>query len=109
MNPLFHPIRSLDLSTIEAVGFDLDHTLALYDDDAVNRLAAEETVHTLKLRGYAPSSLPREITASAARGLSMDLRHGNIVKIAANGKVRLARRGETWLSEDDIAAQYAGH
>lgn len=106
---LIHPIRPLDLSAIDAVGFDLDHTLAIYDDDAVNRLAAEETVDTLKSRGYLPSSLPREITASAARGLSMDLRHGYVLKIGADGRVRLARQGLNWLSESEIAAHYEGY
>jgi HAD superfamily 5'-nucleotidase-like hydrolase len=104
-----HPIRPLDLSMIEAVGFDLDHTLALYDDDAVNRLAAEETIHTLKFRGYSLSSLPGEITASAARGLSMDLMHGNILKISASGRVKLARCGPHWLSRKEIEEQYGDH
>jgi len=109
MTPILHPIRTLDLATIDAVGFDLDHTLAIYDDDAVNWLAAEETVHTLNLRGYPPSRLPREITATTARGLSMDLLHGNVVKLGANGEVRLGRRGEEWLSPREIEALYRGY
>jgi HAD superfamily 5'-nucleotidase-like hydrolase len=106
---LVHAIRPLDLAAIDAVGFDLDHTLALYDDQAVNVLAAEETVSTLKIRGYAPASLPVEISSTVARGLSMDLRHGNVLKIGADGRVRLARRGVSWLSDREIEIHYAGH
>ena len=109
MNPVIHSIKPLDLALIDAVGFDLDHTLALYDDQAVNVLAAEETVATLHIRGYSPASLPFEITAHVARGLSMDLLHGNLLKIGADGRVLLARRGLDWLSSRDIEHQYQGH
>ena len=109
-NPVVHPpihaIHPVDFAEIDAVGFDLDHTLALYDDQAVNVLAAEETIGTLQLRGYSPASLPLEIVATVARGLSMDLLHGNIVKIGADGRVRLARHGLDWLSDRDIDAHY---
>ncbi|HEX6790312.1 MAG TPA: 5'-nucleotidase domain-containing protein [Candidatus Krumholzibacteria bacterium] len=104
-----HSLHALDLGAIDAVGFDLDHTLALYDDQAVNLLAAEETVSTLRIRGYAPSTLPVEIQATVARGLSMDLRHGNVIKLGADGRVRLARRGTSWLPEEEIRNDYRGH
>jgi HAD superfamily 5'-nucleotidase-like hydrolase len=105
----FCPIRPLDLSTIEAVGFDLDHTLALYDDHAVNLLAARETAPILESAGHADASFPTEDVTTTARGLSMDLRHGNVIKIGADGGVMMARRGEDWLSDHAIAASYDGH
>jgi hypothetical protein len=105
----FCPVRALDLSLIEAVGFDLDHTLALYDDHAVNLLAAEETVPFLEDVGHRNASYPTENVTNTARGLSMDLRHGNVLKIGAGGQVILARRGERWLSEAEISAIYDGH
>lgn len=103
------PIRALDLGSIEAVGFDLDHTLALYDDHAVNVLAAMETVPILEAAGHRGASFPTQDITSTARGLSMDLRHGNVIKIGADGRVMLARRGEAWLDHDAIAAGYDGH
>jgi len=105
----FCPIRDLDLSAIEAVGFDLDHTLALYDDHAVNLLAAGETVPFLADAGHPNASFPTEDVTSTARGLSMDLRHGNVIKLGAGGQVILARRGENWLAPADVAAIYEGH
>jgi HAD superfamily 5'-nucleotidase-like hydrolase len=105
----FCPVRPLDLASIEAVGFDLDHTLALYDDHAVNLLAAGETVPFLEEVGHPNASYPTQNVTMTARGLSMDLLHGNVIKIGAGGQVILARRGEEWLSGDEIAATYDGH
>jgi 5'-nucleotidase len=108
-HPPIHAIHPVDFAEIDAIGFDLDHTLALYDDQAVNVLAAEETIGTLHLRGYSPGTLPVEIVATVARGLSMDLLHGNIVKIGADGRVRLARHGASWLSGHDIDTHYGSY
>jgi HAD superfamily 5'-nucleotidase-like hydrolase len=105
----FCPIRPLDLSAVDAVGFDLDHTLALYDDHAVNLLAAGETIPFLEDVGHPNASYPTENMTNTARGLSMDLRHGNVIKLGAGGRVILARRGENWLSDQEIAACYDGH
>jgi HAD superfamily 5'-nucleotidase-like hydrolase len=105
----FCPVRELDLSSIEAVGFDLDHTLALYDDHAVNLLASGETVPFLADVGHQNASYPTENVTMTARGLSMDLRHGNTMKIGADGRVILARRGDRWLSSDEVMATYGGH
>src|SRR5205809_6889416 len=91
------PIRALDLGSIDAVGFDLDHTLALYDDHAVNVIAATETVPILESVGHPGAVFPTENITSSARGLSMDLRHGNVIKISADGRVMLGRRGDDWL------------
>ena len=103
------PVRPVDLATIDAVGFDLDHTLALYDDHTVNVIAATETVPILASVGHPGAVFPTENITTTARGLSMDLRHGNVIKIGADGRVKLARRGEDWLGAEAIAARYDGH
>lgn len=103
------PIRPLDLSSIDAVGFDLDHTLALYDDHAVNLLAARETAPILESVGHRGTSFPTEDVTATARGLSMDLRHGNVLKIGADGRVIMARCGENWLAPSALVADYDGH
>ena len=98
--------RSVDLGSIAAVGFDLDHTLALYDDAAVNALATAEAQELLvSQRGYRASGVaaaPRPDDAAAARALAIDLRDGHAVKLDANRRVRVARRGGVWLEEEAI-------
>src|ERR1051325_3113408 len=74
--------RNLRLDRIEMVGFDMDYTLALYNQPRIEELSMRATV--LKLvtnKGY-----PEEIQKLAAdpalgiRGLVIDRHHGNIFK-----------------------------
>src|SRR5262249_41358965 len=59
--------------------------------------------------GHPNASFPTENMTATARGLSMDLLHGNVIKLGAGGQVILARRGERWLPAEEIAAIYDGH
>jgi HAD superfamily 5'-nucleotidase-like hydrolase len=105
-------LRPLDLARIDAVGFDLDHTLALYDDDAVNALAADATRALLVGRlGYprwfaAPEALPP--MGPAARALSLDLHQGAVVKLDAGRRVRRARHRGRWLDASEVGRRFAG-
>jgi HAD superfamily 5'-nucleotidase-like hydrolase len=98
--------RSIDLRDIEAVGFDLDHTLALYDDEAVNAIAMAEAQELLvSRRGYLAcdvAALPQPGDAATARALALDLAHSLVVKLDADRRVRIARRGGAWLDGEEI-------
>jgi HAD superfamily 5'-nucleotidase-like hydrolase len=98
--------RPIDLRDIEAVGFDLDHTLALYDDAAVNALAMAEAQGLLVARrGYRTQDVtacPRPADAAAARSLALDLAHSHVVKLDADRRVRIARRAGAWLEAGEI-------
>lgn len=101
-----HALRTLDLSEIRAVGFDLDHTLAVYDDERVNAIACEETCEYLVDAGY-PRSL-RDLAydeTSVCRGLSIDTARGCVVKLDGSGRARRASRGGAWVECDDEAVQ----
>ena len=117
--------RAIDLGAIEAVGFDLDHTLALYDDAAVNELAATAARRLLVEQLDYPRWLverPAPMDApAAARTLAADLGQGAVVKLDAERRVVRARLGGQWLDEaerdhrypqslsDDRRAVYAVH
>ncbi len=117
MKPPFDPIamprprarltanRSLDLGAVDAVGFDLDHTLAIYDDPAVNALAMAEAQEFLVTeRGYQPGDVvvdPQRGDFEAARALALDLASAHVVKLDAERRVRVARRAGAWV--DGIA------
>ena len=92
--------RPLDLARIDAVGFDLDHTLALYDDHAVNTLAIAEAQELLVAhRGYLPKDVivaPQRGDFEAARALCLDLASAHVVKLDAGRRVHVARRGGLW-------------
>ncbi len=105
-----HVNRAVDLSRIDAVGFDLDHTLALYDDHALNLLAVAETIDLLiEQAGYSPRAFDAMPTdpIPPVRTMALDLRHGAILKVDARTRVRLARQSHRWLHEREILTRYA--
>ena len=74
--------RNLRLGNIQAIGFDMDHTLARYKSQPFERLAFKHAALKLVASGY-----PRAILRFAydrefvIRGLIVDRRRGNILKI----------------------------
>ncbi len=89
--PLEHRIftnRDLNLDRISLVGFDMDYTLAIYRQDAIEELSLRSTIAKLIGRGY-PEML-REVDADprfAIRGLMVDKRLGNVIKMDRHGYV----------------------
>jgi 5'-nucleotidase len=75
--------RDLRLGSIEWVGFDMDYTLALYEQIELDALSVRHTVDSLiGVHGY-PESI-REIRPDpdfAIRGLVIDKQRGNILKM----------------------------
>jgi HAD superfamily 5'-nucleotidase-like hydrolase len=100
--------RNLRLSGVAAIGFDLDHTLAHYDPIAVEKLAFEITKKKLvEKREY-----PREILRLkynpefVVRGLVVDKRRGNTLKMDHFKYVRRAYHGRRPLSGDERRKVY---
>lgn len=99
--------RNLRLSAIEAIGFDMDHTLALYDAQVFEQLCFEMAVDLLVGRGY-PGEL-RAMTydrTAVARGVIIDKRLGNILKTDAYGYVARVRHGGRLLSREERREDY---
>ncbi|MDH4038134.1 MAG: HAD hydrolase-like protein [Candidatus Krumholzibacteria bacterium] len=111
-SPILRVHRPFDLGAIDAVGFDLDHTLAIYDDAAVNEIAASAARGLLVER----LSYPRAIlnpadsmeTPPAARTLAADLTHGAVIKLGADRRVLHARHARRWLEPGEIETRFAG-
>ncbi|HEX5132595.1 MAG TPA: 5'-nucleotidase domain-containing protein, partial [Candidatus Krumholzibacteria bacterium] len=110
MNARIRAHRTVDLAAIRAVGFDLDHTLALYDDAAVNLIAANAARRLLVEQLHYPAWLAEAtspmLVPPAARALAADLRLGAIVKLDAARRVRRARLAGRWLTGDETSAAY---
>jgi HAD superfamily 5'-nucleotidase-like hydrolase len=74
--------RDLNLSKIDWLGFDMDYTLAIYHQQALDELSVQLTVDRMINRGY-PRYL-RQIrydTRFPIRGLLVDKRFGNVLKM----------------------------
>lgn len=84
--------RELKLDTLKAVGFDMDYTLAQYQQPAFDKLAfdgaKEKLVHSL---GYPEEVLNFEYDHTYwVRGLIIDTQRGNFLKIDRHKYVRVA-------------------
>ncbi len=87
--------RTLRMGKIRQIGFDLDFTLALYDQNAMSQLAFELTLDRLVER----HGCPREILRAefrppfCRRGLILDTEHGTVLKMDRHRYVGRAYHG----------------
>jgi HAD superfamily 5'-nucleotidase-like hydrolase len=100
--------RNLRLDKIEMVGFDMDYTLALYNQARVEELSMRATLHKLvTAKGY-PQAI-QSLTYDpmlAIRGLVVDRVHGNIFKPDRYGFPGRARHGLGIIERGKVAELY---
>ncbi|MDM7914600.1 MAG: HAD-IG family 5'-nucleotidase, partial [Candidatus Eisenbacteria bacterium] len=93
--------RNLRLSAIQAIGFDMDHTLALYDTVPFEELAFEEAKRKLVTAGLDPELATMRYDASfVIRGLVLDKARGNILKMDQHRYVARAFHGTRPLPDE---------
>jgi HAD superfamily 5'-nucleotidase-like hydrolase len=100
--------RNLRLDRIELVGFDMDYTLALYNQAMIEELSMRATLHKLvTAKGYpeAIRALAYDPTL-AIRGLVVDRMHGNIFKPDRYGFPGRARHGLTPIDRTKMSELY---
>ena len=99
--------RDLAFDQIPVIGFDMDYTLALYRQDELEALSIRCTLDKLLTRGY-PLAL-RDIKsdpAFAIRGLVVDKKFGNIIKMDRHGYVGRAYHGKHMLPRPERKSLY---
>jgi HAD superfamily 5'-nucleotidase-like hydrolase len=100
--------RNLNLSQIELVGFDMDYTLALYNQSKIEELSIRATLDKLiSNKGY-PEAIRRldYEPALGIRGLVVDRQHGNVFKPDRYGTPGQARHGRRTLERAHRADIY---
>ncbi|XP_040997506.1 5'-nucleotidase domain-containing protein 4-like isoform X1 [Juglans microcarpa x Juglans regia] len=100
--------RSLNMKNIVAVGFDMDYTLAQYKPETFESLAYEGTikklVHDL---GYPCELLDWSFDWKyMVRGLVLDKKRGNILKMDRHKYVKVAYHGFKELSKEEKVGTY---
>ncbi len=100
--------RNLRMESIAAIGFDMDHTLALYDHRVFEQLCFEMAIDLMvSAKGYPEIIRETAYDRSAiVRGLIIDKRLGNIVKMDASGYVARVRHGGVLLTREDRRKAY---
>jgi 5'-nucleotidase len=101
--------RNLRLTSVQAIGFDLDHTLALYRPLPFERLAFDKAKRKLvDHRGYPRSVLRlRYDHEFVVRGLIVDRHRGNILKMDRHHYVGLAYHGTRKIPPEMRKSLYA--
>jgi 5'-nucleotidase len=100
--------RNLRLTHVDWIGFDMDYTLAIYRQEALDRLSLEATIPKLVARGYpadlvSQSSYPLDFPI---RGLLVDKKLGNVLKMDRFKVVQRGYHGLRELSRDELRALY---
>lgn len=100
--------RALNMAGIEAVGFDMDYTLAEYYSEAFESLSARGALEKLvSVMGYPEKLLNIEYDHDYfIRGLIVDKKRGNIIKLDRHKYCKHAMHGFTPMSKTDRMAVY---
>src|SRR5580658_1864799 len=99
--------RNLRMTNIAWVGFDMDYTLAVYNQPEIDELSIKATIEKLILRGYPEfiRSIPYS-TAFPVRGLLIDKRFGNVLKMNRYKFVTKGFHGLRELAKDELRELY---
>jgi HAD superfamily 5'-nucleotidase-like hydrolase len=99
--------RNLPMSDISWIGFDMDYTLAIYQQDAMDALSVEVTLKNLVELGYPESLLNLEVdTRFPIRGLLIDKQLGNVLKMNRFDAIHKAYHGTTFIDPAEIQRLY---
>ena len=99
--------RSLRFDQLEWVGFDMDYTLAIYDQQQMDQLSVGATIRKLVERGYPESLLDLEFELEfPVRGLIVDRELGNVIKMDRYKYVKRAYHGTRELSLEERRHHY---
>ena len=99
--------RPLRLDHIEWIGFDMDYTLATYVQHEMDRLSIAATANKLVTRGYPEDLRTVEYdTGFPVRGLLIDRKLGNVLKMDRHRYIKQAFHGTQRLSREERRATY---
>ena len=98
--------RTLNLRSVEAIGYDMDYTLIPYRTDELEAAAFAHAVLELGRQGVSVDGLRFEPDAYI-QGLVIDLDLGNLLKATRFGYVIQGMHGTTKLSFDELRRAYS--
>lgn len=106
-NQRIYANRSLNMSSIQLIGFDMDHTMIVYNNDEFEELAFNETLKKFLEAGYPQGLAELKFDSDfVIRGLMVDMERGNLLKVDAHKYVKVAFHGKRKLSKPERHAIY---
>lgn len=98
------------LSDYDCIGFDLDNTVARYKVGAMMEMEYDILANYLIQKGYSKKHLLKPVEQDfLLKGLIVDNENGNILKIAANGRILAATHGTKLLNDEEIQRVYPNY
>lgn len=100
--------RALRMDQVHIIGFDMDYTLALYNQPQMDALSMQSVIHKLiQQKGYPAEirNLPYDMSF-AARGLVIDRHMGNVLKIDRYGYVSIGYHGTRLMHPQERETLY---
>nr|XP_022293186.1 5'-nucleotidase domain-containing protein 1-like isoform X1 [Crassostrea virginica] len=96
------------LADYDAIGFDLDHTLAKYKLVDLMNLAYDSLCESLVKKGYNPKIKDDLGTHKdfICKGLFLDSEKGNILKLSHDGKILRCSHGTRMMKKDELTSNY---
>ncbi len=99
--------RGLKMSQVDWVGFDMDYTLAVYNQEEMDRVSVRATVEKLVERGYPKELLDLDYPLDfPIRGLLIDKKHGHILKMDRFKHVQKGYHGMRRLDREELRTLY---
>jgi HAD superfamily 5'-nucleotidase-like hydrolase len=100
--------RNLRMASLEFIGFDMDYTLALYQQERMEELSIRLTLDNLMADYGYPDDILRLSydPAHAIRGLAVDRKLGNVFKMDRHGYVGRVYHGFHMLDKDERRQHY---
>ncbi len=99
--------RNLHMGAIQWIGFDMDYTLAIYRQEAMDALSVRLTAERLVQRGYPKFLMNLDFdTRFPIRGLLVDKQLGNILKLDRHKAVHLGFHGTRRLEKSELVELY---
>ena len=100
--------RNLKMAGVAMIGFDMDYTLAIYNQPELEKLSIQLTLEKLcAKRGYPPEITELDYRPERAiRGLVVDHLHGNLCKMDRHGHVGRVYHGMRLLTREERVELY---
>lgn len=100
--------RNIKMQGIELIGWDMDYTLALYNQERLEKLSIDLTLQKLIANhGYPEEILGLKFNPDLAiRGIVLDCPNGNVFKMDRHGYIGRVFHGSTELSNEMRVKQY---
>ena len=100
--------RNLRMDSLEYIGFDMDYTLALYQQESLESLSIQLTLENLIADFGYPEAI-RSLSydrSYAIRGLAVDRKLGNVFKMDRHGHIGRVYHGFHQLDRDERRKTY---